>query len=96
MDRSTKRIVRTLMTGVALSILALGAGRARAVHNPNLSDDEVKCQIGTSLAFGKFLTEKAKCLIKCEQGARKSANPASDCSSPFGGATARTRPPGSR
>ena len=71
--------------GIGVAGLVLGvATTARA----QLSDDESKCQLGTSLAVGKFVTEKAKCLIKCQQGARKGANPSSDCVTPFGGATA--------
>jgi len=53
-----------------------------------VTDNESKCQIGTSLAQGKFVTEQAKCLIRCEQGARKNANPRRDWFTPFGGATA--------
>src|SRR5262249_43096967 len=52
----------------------------------DLTGDEVKCQIGTSLAQGKFVTEAAKCAIKCQQAARKGGN-AADCAPPFGGAT---------
>jgi hypothetical protein len=66
-------------------VLALGLTTAARAQP---TDDESKCQIGTSLAVGKFITEKAKCLIKCEQGFRKSANPRADCFTPFGGATA--------
>jgi hypothetical protein len=65
--------------------MSVGAPPAAA----QLTDDEVKCELGTSLAIGsKFITEKAKCIIKCEQGARNGANPVADCSSPFAGATA--------
>src|SRR5215468_3434759 len=71
-------------------VLALGAALALGLATAaraQITDDESKCQIGTSLAQGKFVTEKAKCLIKCEQGARKGANPRTDCFTPFGGAT---------
>jgi len=73
------------------SAVALGAALGlTTVARAQLTDDESKCQIGTSLAQGKFVTEKAKCLIKCEQGARKTPplNPRTDCFTPFGGATA--------
>jgi hypothetical protein len=63
--------------------LLLAAGLATASHAQDLTDDEAKCQVGTSLAIGKFVTEKAKCLIKCEQGARKGLNPAADCVPPY-------------
>ena len=78
------RYHRALIAGaLALSLLTI-TSRARA----QLTADENKCQLGTSLAVSKFITDKAKCLIKCQQGARKTLNPASDCNSPFGGATA--------
>jgi hypothetical protein len=77
---------------VAVAIFAaplLIAVPARASHDPSISDDESKCQIGTSLAIGKFVTSKAKCITKCEQGARKDPplNPPGDCVTPFAGAT---------
>jgi hypothetical protein len=77
-----------MITGAfALALVVLVAG-VRASHDPDISDDESKCQLGTSLAIGKFVTDKAKCLIKCEQGARKALNPATDCDPPYAGATA--------
>jgi len=80
----------TKFRGEGWSALALGAALALGLATTaraQITDDESKCQIGTSLAQGKFVTEKAKCLIKCEQGARKGANPRTDCFTPFGGAT---------
>jgi len=77
---------------IVASVLGLAlvglASRTWAVHDPDVTNDESKCQIGTSLAIGKFITDKAKCVIKCEQGARKSLNPATDCDPPYAGATA--------
>src|SRR5262249_26980113 len=73
------------------SVIALGAALALGLTTgarAQITDDESKCQIGTRLAQGKFVTEKAKCLIKCQQGARKGQNPSADCFAPFGGATA--------
>jgi hypothetical protein len=80
---------RSRVVGVysAAATLVLAAGLATASHAQGLTDDEAKCQVGTSLAVGKFITEKAKCLIKCEQGARKGLNLASDCEPPYAGAT---------
>jgi hypothetical protein len=71
----------------ATAALVLAAGVATASHDPDVTDDEAKCQQGTSLAIGKFVTEKAKCLTKCEQGARKAQNPASDCVPPYADTT---------
>ena len=74
---------RLIAAAMALSLLGFGS-----VTQAQVTDDESKCQLGTSLAIGKFITNKAKCLTKCEQGARKNANPATDCDPPFAGATA--------
>jgi hypothetical protein len=76
------------IVGVALAVLVVRPVHVAAVHDPDISDDESKCQIGTSLAQGKFVTEKAKCIIKCNQGARKGNNPSTDCDPPYAGATA--------
>ena len=74
---------RAIVTAaVALSVVVLATPVAAQV-----TDDESKCQIGASLAVSKFVTDKSKCLIKCEQGARKSLNPASDCDPDFAGTT---------
>lgn len=75
------------MVGVcaAAATLVLAAGLATA--SAQVTDDEAKCQQGASLAVGKFVTEKAKCLIKCEQGERKGLNQASDCEPPYAGTT---------
>jgi hypothetical protein len=76
---------RTIIaTAFALSLVT----SAWAVHDADVSNDESKCQLGTSLAVAKFVTGKAKCVIKCEQGARKALNPATDCDAPYAGATA--------
>lgn len=77
---------RMMAAALALALVT-APGRAVASHDPDLSDDEVKCQLGTSLAIGKFITDKAKCLTKCEQGARQGNNPASDCTPPYAGTT---------
>jgi len=67
-------------------VVLLTGKMAVAVHDADITDDEEKCQIGTSLAQGKFVAEAAKCAIKCQQAARKGGN-AADCVPPFGGAT---------
>lgn len=70
----------------AAALLFCGQRAALAVHDADVTDDELKCQIGTSLAQGKFVVEAAKCSTKCQAGARKAANPISDCAPPFAGA----------
>jgi len=86
--KSTKCRRRALQAVTGAACLALMTGMAWAQHDPDLSKDEVKCQLGTSLATGKFITDKAKCLTKCEQGARKGQNSAADCVPPYAGTTA--------
>src|SRR5262245_40538463 len=82
------RCSRRLVQAVAgAACLVFTTGLAWASHDPDLSKDEVKCQLGTSLATGKFVTDKAKCLTKCEQGVRKGQTSASDCVPPYAGVT---------
>ena len=71
---------------LAAGMLAI-AGTASAMYildNPY----EMKCALGMSKGLAKFTKGKAKCLAKCNQGARKLLNPFSDCAPPYGGATA--------
>jgi hypothetical protein len=79
------RHARFTVTALTLAAALVGFGSRASAQ---VTDDESKCQIGTSLAIGKFVTDKAKCLIKCEQGARKAINPHSDCVPPYAGTTA--------
>lgn len=68
--------------GIAAAV-SLGASTAGA----QLNKDELGCQTKTSGVLGKFAASKANCVAKCVKGARKGANPISDCLAPFGGAT---------
>jgi hypothetical protein len=60
---------------------------ATPVANAQLTKDESKCQTGGAGAIAKFVAAKQKCITKCEAGARKGTNPASDCSPPYAGTT---------
>jgi len=62
---------------------------AGAVHDPDITALEYKCQTTQSKAGVKFTGCKAKCVSKCIAGARKvpPLNPEADCFPPFGGAT---------
>jgi hypothetical protein len=82
-----QRLPNTIVAGVLAATPSLIAPSGWAAHDPDVTDDESKCQLGTSLALGKFVTDKAKCITKCEQGARKALNPFTDCHAPFAGAT---------
>ncbi len=61
-------------------VLAPGAGA-------QLTKDESKCQTGGSNVIAKFVAAKQKCVTKCEAGARKGTNPATDCDPPYAGTT---------
>jgi hypothetical protein len=74
-------------TAAAIVLGAVMAFDASAVHDADLGDDEVKCQIGTSLAIGKFIKKKASCIASCQHGAFAGSNPASNCVPPFAGST---------
>ena len=75
--------------GLALLAGAMCVSTAGAVHDPDITALEYKCQTAQSKAGVKFTGCKAKCVSKCIAGARKvpPLNPESDCFPPFGGAT---------
>jgi hypothetical protein len=50
--------------------------------------DELKCEAGTSKALANFVKAKGKCVQKCLDGQRKVGGPYTECSAPYGGATA--------
>ncbi len=62
------------------------ASTASAMYVMDNANEE-KCAAGLSKALAKFTGAKAKCVTKCEDGAHKAANPLSDCSPPYAGAT---------
>jgi hypothetical protein len=71
---------------VAAGLLA-GLVMAPATH-AQVTKDESKCQTGGSGVIAKFVAAKQKCITKCEAGARKGQNPATDCDPPYAGTTA--------
>ena len=71
----------------AATALVVVIGVAMASHDPDVTDEEAKCQRGTSLAAGKLRSEKTRCITKCEQRARNGQNPATDCVPPYAAAT---------
>lgn len=78
--------MKLMIQGALVAGVVLGLGLAPA--QAQLSKDESKCQTGGAGAIAKFVGAKQKCITKCEAGARKGSNPATDCSPPYGGATA--------
>lgn len=81
-----------ILGGVSFALaasLAL-APTAQAVHDPDISALEYKCQTSASKANVKFVKAKAKCVDKCIQGARKvpPVEPEANCFPPYGGTAA--------
>jgi pimeloyl-ACP methyl ester carboxylesterase len=67
------------------------------ILNPNLqpsslqqppNKQQLKCETGTSQSLAKFVKAKGKCIQKCLDTQRKQSGPYTDCSAPYGGATA--------
>jgi hypothetical protein len=54
----------------------------------SLTTDEIECEQALSRGLGQFAVDLAKCITRCEAGARNGDNPASDCLRPYAGATA--------
>jgi hypothetical protein len=76
------RIGGLLAVGALVAVSAMPA-------EAQLTKEEFSCESKTSGALAKFAGAKQKCITKCEQGARKGANPFGDCDSPgYGGGTA--------
>jgi len=50
--------------------------------------DELKCEAGTSKSLADFVKAKGKCVQKCVDDRRKAGGPYTECSAPYGGATA--------
>ena len=75
---------------MALAASLTLAPTARAVHDPDISDLEFKCQTSASKAGVKFVKAKAKCVDKCIAGARKvpPVEPEANCFPPYGGTAA--------
>jgi hypothetical protein len=70
-----------LLAGGFVGGLLFGVAPVGAVHDPDLTDGEVKCQLATAKAIEKFVGSKAKCLIKC-QGALRKGDTTRDCTPP--------------
>jgi hypothetical protein len=81
-----KRSTKWLSGAVAFALCAAGAP-AFAQTTPD-TKDALKCQTGQSKATAKFVGAKAKCAQKCLSAARKTMGPYTDCTPPYGGATA--------
>jgi hypothetical protein len=76
-----------LTAGFFLAALGVVAPRTSDAQS-TLSKDECKCEVTTSKAQGTFAASKAKCLVKCQQGALAGKNPSTDCNAPYAGTTA--------
>jgi hypothetical protein len=79
--------MRTRSLSYMAVVLLLGVPAGWAGHLPDLTTDEEKCERAAAGILSKFSQAKIKCLVKCDQGAVKGSNPATDCTPPFAGAT---------
>ena len=81
-----------IVGGVSLALVAslTLVPTAQAVHDPDISALEFKCQTSASKAGVKFVKAKAKCVDKCIAGARKvpAVEPEANCFPPYGGTAA--------
>ena len=74
--------------------IALAAGALCFVASPVFAQvapankDQLKCETGQSKSTAKFVSSKSKCAMKCLATARKTMGPYTDCTPPYGGATA--------
>jgi len=77
-------MVRPLVSGLSMAVLVgtagivATAGTAAAVDNKS----EAQCQAGTSLALGKFIRGKSKCIDGCYKNAYANSV-APDCAPPY-------------
>ncbi len=80
--------MRHAIGGMVTAGLLAGLVLGPVAANAQLTKDESKCQTGSASAIAKFVAAKQKCITKCEAGARKGSNPATDCNPPYAGTTA--------
>ena len=72
----------TLMGVVAAGLLQ------SPVASAQFTKDEFKCELGTDKLLDKFTQAKVKCILKCEDTARKGDVPFSNCEPPYAGLAA--------
>jgi hypothetical protein len=76
---------------LAVSILAVsmaGPSGVLAMHDPDITNAEFKCQLAGGKAIPKYQRSVLKCVTKCFVGFFNDVNPVSDCYPPYGGVTA--------
>jgi hypothetical protein len=82
----TRSISLGLALGVALAML--GAGPARALHDPDITDEEFQCQYRTQSIAWRYHAKRIVCAVSCQRDARNAGQPPTDCIPPgFQGAT---------
>lgn len=87
MRRPALGTVRAALAAAA-GVLALAVGQPAAVHAPEVSDAEAKCQQNTTKVIGKLGTRLTKCIIKCQKGvAGGTVSDASECGPRWTGPT---------
>ena len=78
---------RSTSFGLALAVivvpLALGGGPARALHDPDITQDEFKCQYKTEGLAWKYYAKRVLCVASCQRDQRDGGD-LSKCAIPNG------------
>jgi hypothetical protein len=75
------------LAALVVATLALGASPVAALHDPDVSADEFRCQSKTSVAAWRFFAKKGKCVMSCQRDARAGKGDIADCAPPYAGST---------
>jgi hypothetical protein len=76
-----------LLAALVVTTLAVGASPAGALHDPDVSADESRCQGKTSVIAWRFFAKKGKCVMACQRDARAGNGDIADCVPPYAGST---------
>jgi hypothetical protein len=77
-----------LLAVVLLTAVIASPSGVVAMHDPDVTTAEFKCQLAGGKAAPKYQRTVLKCATKCFLGFFNDVNPVSDCYPPYGGATA--------
>jgi hypothetical protein len=59
-----------LAVTLALAVLAIGGSPARALHDPDITQDEFKCQYKTEGLAWKYYAKRIACVVSCQRDQR--------------------------
>ena len=78
---------RALRAGVAVAAISVFVAVCSFPAAADLTNDELQCQLATSLTVGKFIAGKMQCIASCRQNAYANAVAPTECVPPYGGET---------